>query len=236
MIQCSSHINLSLLQTSCLNLFSGSPPSSATWSFKWYNAHLNLSLQQPFLLNYIPQDHHCVQPRPDSGCVRRMFHSSLPAHWRPCKVRHLTLCIWKIVPLLEHQILSLYPLSIIQKPFCVSVSPLWRLQRQKGLKLVRLTGELGSVTQFHIAKLAHPFPDKMFDLQRIMISSTHSLPHLSPSLVQAYWGLQLQKEAALRNATGLNRLLKIQVSKVRKRFWNVCRVFCAPIICSYVKE
>ena len=43
----------------------------------------------------------------------------------------------------------------VQMPFCVSVSPLWRLQRQKGLKLVRLSGELGSVTQFHIAKLAH---------------------------------------------------------------------------------
>ena len=65
------------------------------------------------------------------------------------------LCIWKIVTLLEHLNLSLYSLSLIQMPFCVSVSPLWRLQRQKGLKLVRLSGELGSVTQFHIAKLAH---------------------------------------------------------------------------------
>ena len=40
------------------------------------------------------------------------------------------------------------------KPFCVSVSLLWRFQRQKGLKAVRLTGELCSVAQFHIAKLA----------------------------------------------------------------------------------
>merc|ERR1719244_1176254 len=39
--------------------------------------------QVPWLL----QDHHCVQPRPDSGCVRWVFHSSLPAHWRPGLLR-----------------------------------------------------------------------------------------------------------------------------------------------------
>ena len=33
--------------------------------------------------------------------------------------------------------------------------PLRRLQRHKMLKLARLSGELGSVTNFHIAKLAH---------------------------------------------------------------------------------
>jgi len=43
--------------------------------------------------------------------------------------------------------------------------------------------------------------------------------------LKAYWGLQLQKEAELRNATGLDRLLKIQVSRVRKRFCKICAEF-----------
>ena len=45
----------------------------------------------------------------------------------------------------------------LSKPFCVSVSPVWRFQRQKELKSVRHTGELCSVTQLHIAMLAQIF-------------------------------------------------------------------------------
>ena len=165
-----------------------------------------------------------------------MFHRSLPAHWRPGNVCHLTLCIWKIVSLFEHLILSLFSLSLIQMPFCVSVSPLWRLQRLKGLKLVRHKGESGSVAWFHIAKLAHTQFEMFWYAKAFDFFNSYSLPHFKPPLVQAYWGLQLQKEAALRNVTGLNRLLKIQVSRVRKLFWNMCRVFWAPTICSHVKE
>ena len=135
-----------------------------------------------------------------------------------------------------HLILSLYSLSMIQMPFCVSVSPLWRLQRQKGLKLVRHKGESGSVTWFHIAKLAHTQFEMFWFAKAYDFLNSYPLPHFKPSLVQAYWGLQLQKEAALRNVTGLNRLLKIQVSRVPKRFWNMCRVFSARTICSHVKE
>ena len=91
---------------------------------------------------------------------------------------------------------SILIFSLIQKPFCVSVSPLWRLQRQKGLKLVRLTGELGSVTQFHIAKLAHTwFKIEYFDLQRIMISSTRILCHIfNPPLCRLTEGCSFRRK------------------------------------------
>ena len=44
--------------------------------------------------------------------------------------------------------------STVASPSVFLFSLLWRFQRQKGLKAVRLTGELCSVAQFHIAKLA----------------------------------------------------------------------------------
>ena len=221
MIQFSSQVHLSLLQTSCLN---NSPQDyHCVQPLDYLNNTMFLTTCHcKQLLNYFPQDHHCVQPldyklynqsvqcfsqsfpqdhhcvqpRPDSGCLRRVFHSSLPAHRRPCKVCHLSLCIWITVALLEHQILLLYSLSLIQKPFCVSVSPDWWLQRQKGLKLVRLTGELGSVAQFHIAKLAHTQSKmKCFDLHRIMISSTRIFCHIfNPPLCRLTEGCSFRRK------------------------------------------
>ena len=134
---------------------------------------------------------------------------------------------------------NLVPLFTVHDPnalFRVSVCPLRRLQRHKMLKLARLSGELGSVTNFHIAKLAHTQFEMFWYAKAYDFFNSYPLPHFKPSLVQVYWGLQLQKEAALRNVTGLNRLLKIQVSRVPKRFWNMCRVFSARTICSHVKE
>ena len=134
---------------------------------------------------------------------------------------------------------NLVPLFTVHDPnalFRVSVCPLRRLQRHKMLKLARLSGELGSVTNFHIAKLAHTQFEMFWFAKAYDFLNSYPLPHFKPSLVQVYWGLQLQKEAALRNVTGLNRLLKIQVSRVPKRFWNMCRVFSARTICSHVKE
>ena len=123
---------------------------------------------------------------------------------------------------------NLVPLFTVHDPnalFRVSVCPLRRLQRHKMLKLARLSGELGSVTNFHIAKLAHTQFEMFWFAKAYDFLNSYPLPHFKPSLVQAYWGLQLQKEAELRNATGLDRLLKIQVSRVRKRFCKICAEF-----------
>ena len=87
--------------------------------------------------------------------------------------------------------LSLHSLSLIQMPFCVSVFPLRRLQRQKRLKLVGLTGESGSETQFHIAKLAFAQFEMFLYAEAYDFFNWYPLPHFKPSLVQAYWGLQL---------------------------------------------
>ena len=124
------------------------------------------------------------------------------------------LCIWKIVTFLEHLNLSLYSLSLIQMPFCVSVFPLRRRQRQKRLKLVGLTGESGSETQFHIAKLAFAQFEMFLYAEAYDFFNWYPLPHFKPSLMQAYWGLQLQKEAALRIFTKTRHHSNAQIKNV----------------------
>ena len=189
------------------------------------------------LLNYFPQDHHCVQPRPDSGCLRRVFHSSLPAHWRPCKVCHLTCASEKIVTLVEHLILTLFTVFHPKALLCFCVS--WMVTSvSKRAEISQTYGGVGFCSSVpHCKAGTHPVRDEMFWFAKDNdFFNSYFLPYLKPSFVQAYWGLQLQKEAALRNVTGLNRLLKIQVSRVPKRFWNMCRVFSARTICSHVKE
>ena len=71
-------------------------------------------------------------------------------------------------------------------PFCVSVFPLRILQRQKRLKLVGLTGESGSETQFHIAKLAFAQFEMFLYAEAYDFFNWYPLPHFKPSLMQAY--------------------------------------------------
>ena len=94
-----------------------------------------------------------------------------------------------MVTILEHQILSLYSYLFLDPKalLCFCVSPV-ETSASKRAEISQTYGGVGFCNSIpHCKAGTHPFPDKMFGFAKDYdFFNSFSLPHLSPSLVQAY--------------------------------------------------